>query len=120
LEKVSEIHDTLTNLERVEASSPTFDVKNKEQLSRVALKKAFEKAEKRIKDECETFGIDRNLLQVSAWNARYGEDHEYGAVRAMSAMAAPASGRNSEPDFELNPGKAEITCSLSVSYAWKK
>lgn len=120
LEKVSEIHDKLTSLERVEAASPTFDVKNKEDLSRSALKKAFQKSEKRFKDECEIFGLDRNLFQINSWNARYSEDNDNVGIGRSYALSASPAPSQQEPDFEINPGKAEITCSLAVSYAWKK
>ena len=120
LDRVNEIQDIVTNIDNVQVESPVFDVKNKADLSRVALKKAFEKVQKRFEDECTIFGLDRKDFKVASWGARYGEDQNYGAVRAMSAVASTKNSLvGAAPDISINPGKAEINCNLQITYAWK-
>jgi len=115
LDKVSKIHDSLTNITGVTVDEPTFDVKNKSELSTQALKKAFDKCQKRFESECKVLGKDPKAYTVGSWTVRYSEDEKYRsrAVRTMTANAALEENSNA---IEIHAGKAEVTCDISISY----
>lgn len=118
LDKVSKIHDSLTNINGVQANEPTFDVKNKSSLSKEAFKVAFDKCQDRFASECAVLGKDPNDFEVGSWNVHYSEDDRRGVgIRTMSANVAYEA---AESPIEIHAGKAEVTCRLSVSYVPKK
>lgn len=116
LEKVSEIHDQLTNIPYVQAPAPTFDVKNKTELSREAFKNAFLKCQDRFQSECQTLGKKFELYEVGSWGAHYSEDNNSADVRTMAVGAAMSPEPDLETPIEIKTGKAEVTCRISVSY----
>lgn len=116
LDKVSTIHDSLTNIEGVQANEPTFDVKNKGELSKEAFKAAFEKCQDRFRSECLVLGKDPERFEVGTWNVRYSEDDRGGGIRTLSV-------ENAMPDNEaiaIHSGKADVSCCLTVSYVLKR
>lgn len=116
LDMVSDVHDRLTNVEGTEAHSPTFDVTNKSELSTEALRNAFEQVQKRFENECEVLGKRSSDFEIDSWNVYYNEDR--GPVRAHSAMLESTPGA-SPAAIEINAGKAEIGCQLTVNYTRK-
>jgi uncharacterized protein YggE len=118
IDEVTNIQDMLTSMENVQVSPPSFDVKNKAELSNKALKLAFEKAQKRLAEQCEVLGVNVKNLEIVSWNVTYSEDRNNHHMEAMSFVGAGvrAAVNSPEPQFQINPGKAEVTCSLSVVY----
>lgn len=114
LDRVSAIHDSLTNIKDVQANAPTFDVKNKSTLSKQAFEAAYKKCQERFETECNILGKNPDKYSVGSWSVHYSEDDRHGGgVRTLSA-AAPMGGGGSP--IEIHSGKAEVTCSLTVNY----
>lgn len=119
LDKVSLIHDSLTNIEGVQANEPTFDVKNKSELSKEAFQNAFDKCKERFESECAVLGKSASSYTVGHWNVHYSEDDRHGGgVRTMS-MESAGFAADSDP-IEIHTGKAEVTCNLTVAFVPKK
>lgn len=117
LDKVSQIHDALTKVDGVAVDAPTFDVKNKTELSKQALEDAFKKCQARFESECIVLGKDPNQFEVGNWGVSYSEDHQRGPVRALSAVAEGMGGGDA---IAIESGKAEVTTRLQVSYIRKR
>lgn len=121
IDEVTNIQDALTSIDNLQVSPPTFDVKNKTELSNKALRLAFEKAQKRLGEQCEILGVSVKDLEIDSWSVSYSEDRNGHNAEAMSFVGAgrAAMSNSVEPQFQINPGKAEVTCSLNVVYGWK-
>lgn len=118
LDKVSQIHDALTNIEGVQANEPTFDIKDKSALSKQAFKNAYEKCKERFESECAVLGKNSGQYTVGRWNVHYSEDDRYnGGVRTMTANVG---GFADDDAIQIHAGKAEITCNLSIYFVKAK
>lgn len=120
LDKVSAIHDALTKIDNVAVHPPTFDVKDKSELSKLALKSAFSKCQDRFESECVILGKDPKQFEVGTWNVSYSEDNYRQPVRALSAMAEAPMGGGNEEAIAIESGKAEVTVRFQAHYVRKR
>lgn len=118
LDKVSAIHDALTNIEGVQAEAPTFDIKDKSALSKEAFEAAFDKCQDRFKSECAVLGKDVSRFEVGSWDVYYSEDRQDVGVRTLSAM------NNTMPEMDeaitIHSGKADVSCQLTVNFVHRR
>lgn len=132
LDKVSEVYDTLTDLDKVQVSHPTFSLKNKDRLNKKALKKAWDNVQARFEEECNVMGLDAGDFEVGTWEVTYSDsqrsDRVSKGVRAMAAgrvgsvrdelIESAAMGGGAEEDtlLSINPGNATVTVNLEIGY----
>lgn len=135
LDKVNEIFDILTSLEKVRVANPHFGLKpsQRERLSKKALKNAFAKAQERFESECEILGLNASDFEVSNWEVTYHDSQRGERVaRGMAARhygnavyegapiaAAFAAGGGGGGEIDLVSGLAEVVVNLEVGYAKK-
>ncbi len=133
LDRVNEVFDVLTSLEKVRVANPHFGLKpsQREKLGKKALKNAFTKAAERFATECEVLGLNPGDFEVSNWEATYHDSQRGERVtRAASArhtsnayyegaVAASAMGGGGGGEIDLVSGLAEVGVNLEVGYARK-
>ncbi len=131
LDRVNEVYDVLTSLDKVRVANPTFGLKpsQREKLSRKALKNAFEKVTERFKSECEILGLNPNDFEIVAWEPTYHDSQRgnnvAGAMRArhtsnaVAASYALAPSADDGGEIDLVAGLAEVVVNLEVGYARK-
>lgn len=136
LDKVNEIFDLLTSLEKVRVANPFFGLKpaQRERLSKKALKNAAAKAKERFEAECETLGLNPADFEVCSWEVTYHDSQRGERVaRAASARhygnayglesapiaAAAMGGGGGGGEIDLVSGLAEVNVNLEVGYARK-
>jgi uncharacterized protein YggE len=140
LDKVSEIYDALTNLDKVQVSHPWFSLKTLDRLNKKALKRAFDNVQLRFEEECTVMGLTASDFEVGTWEVNYSDSQRSESVganarrsamgggrpAAVAAMAMggeieSASGPLGDADgedtlLEINPGNATVTVNLEVGY----
>ena len=137
LDKVSEVYDVLTNLEKVQVAHPSFSLKNRDRLNKKALKRAFENVQARFEEECNVMGLNAADFEVGTWEVNYSDSRRsegVGARLGARALAAGAPvgavyspqlesasleiGADAEEDtlLEITPGNAIVTVNLEVGY----
>jgi len=135
LDKVNEIFDVLTSLDKVRVANPHFGLKpsQRERLSKKALKNAFAKAHERFETECEILGLSAADYEISNWEVTYHDSQRGERVaRAQSARAygnayfegavaaaAPMGGGGANGEIDLVSGLAEVNVNIEVGYARK-
>lgn len=130
IDRVNEVYDVLTSLDKVRVSNPTFGLKpaQRERLGKKALKNAFEKVTDRFRSECEILGLNPNDFEIVAWEPTYHDSQRgynvAGAMRARSASNAVAASYSLESadsggEIDLVAGLAEVVVNLEVGYARK-
>lgn len=118
LDKASIIMDLLTEVEKAQVDAPNFHHDNPESVYADAVQNARRNAERKFAEECNALGLSSDDFELVCWNihegARGGMHGKAQAIAtaAMTVEAAP------EP-VELEAGKAEISVTLSMSYAPK-
>lgn len=133
LDKVNEVFDVLTSLDKVRVANPYFGLKpsQRERLGKKALKNAFAKAYGRFEAECEVLGLNPSDFEISNWEATYHDSQRGERVahsmsarhvgngvypEAVIAAAAPAGG-GSSGEIDLVSGLAEVVVNLEIGYA---
>ncbi len=123
MDLVNKVYDILTSLEDVQVNSPSFKLKNLDELHKEGLKDAFAKAKVRLSQECQVLGIDESSLKIHSWNVNYSDNElarrtSAGVMRAMSAVGESysASASNQHDTLNLNPGKSTVNVNLSLQY----
>lgn len=139
LDKISEVYDALTNLDKVAVANPSFSLKNRDKLNKKALKKAFENVQSRFEEECNVLGLASSDFEVGTWEVSYSDSQRSDRVAKGVRVFAAASGRPGaapvgavmgaeiesaafggagEEDtlLEINPGNATVTVNLEVGY----
>jgi uncharacterized protein YggE len=132
LDRVNEVYDVLTSLDKVRVANPTFGLKpaQREKLSKKALKNAFEKVTERFKTECEILGLNPNDFEISAWEPTYHDSQRGNNVaRHMAARSASnavayslesaSSSADDGGEIDLVAGRAEVVVNLEVGYTRK-
>jgi len=135
LDKVNEVFDALTSLDKVRVGNPTFGLKpsQRERLGKKALKDASTKAAERFATECEVLGLNPNDFEIVSWEATYHDSQRSDRVThmaksarrtsnayyegAVAASAYAAGGGGGEID--LVSGQAEVNVNLEIGYARK-
>jgi len=117
MDKVSKVYDVLTSLDYISVAAPAYSLRNKEELEKKALEKAFKKVQSRFADECKVLGLDAAHFVISSWEATYSDSHRNKSVDNLIGSAYAASARGgSAPAFELVVGLATVEVNLEVRY----
>lgn len=134
LDKVSEVYDVLTNLDKVQVNHPSFSLKNRDRLNKKALKRAFENVQARFEEECNVMGLRIDDFEVGTWEVTYSDSQRsdrvakgvrafaagapIGAAMEESASFGAAGGGADDEDtlLEITPGNATVTVNLEVGY----
>lgn len=113
--QATKLHDALTSIDGAEADSPQFCVDKKDQmLENQAFEDAVSKVRTRFASQCQALGLKVADYELVTWSLGHDSGHRGGKMMAM-AEAAGGSG-----PVELEPGKAEHTVSITVTFARKR
>lgn len=114
VDRCSEVHDKLTEIEGVSAPSPTFKIKDLTKLHSKALRDAIRKRDARFKDECKALGLNPDDYIPDGHQASYDESESAGArPYALEAMAAGGPARS---PVKVKAGRSSVTVRLSTPY----
>jgi uncharacterized protein YggE len=125
LDRLAEIHDTLTSIEGAEVASPYFvlDPEAKEDLHRSAFQRAVTQANNRFADQCKLLGFDPADYEVASWSSRTGRD-THSNFKALSNFS-PTS--NDEDFFipvgdgraSVESGESKVQVHLTLNFTRK-
>lgn len=116
VDKATKLHDALTSIDGAEAESPQFCIDKSAEIEDAAFKAAMDDAKRRFAAQCRAAGLDPNGFELATWSL--GSDPGYRGGKMM-AMAAALSDEAGGGAVELEPGKAEQTTTVSVTFVRK-
>lgn len=133
LDKVNDIFDVLTSLDKVRVANPHFGLKpsQRERLGKKALKNAAANVKARFESECEILGLNAADFEICSWETTYHDSQRgervgrHMAARAYSnavfegAPIAAAAGGGGGGEIDLVSGLAEVVVNVEVGYARK-
>ena len=109
----SKFHDALTSIPGVTAQSPQFCVDKALDLEKTAFEDGVATAKKRFEYQCRALGLNPSNYTIGTWSMH--EDRGYRG-KVMAAMSAESAGGG---PVELEPGKAEHTVNVNVTFVRK-
>jgi uncharacterized protein YggE len=116
VDRVSEVHDQLTEIVGVSADTPNFKVKNLTKLHSKALRDARSKRDARFKDECAAFGLNPDDYCMDSYLPSYDESESAGPEAFGARVAMAASGGSARSPVKVKAGRSTVTVRLQTSY----
>ncbi len=123
---VNDLYDALIGVESegLTVHSPSFKVKNIDELHQIALKDAWARVRSRFNSECSVLGLKSASYVIEGYSVRYDESkaaedglESTGGARMYAAAASPmGGGGGGSRQLEINSGKANIRATLTVAF----
>jgi len=110
---LAELQDELTNIANIEVEEPKLHLApaTKEKMQETAFARAFEKAQRRLKHECEVLGFNTQDYSISSYNTDYKQNYR----EELTADVATSS----NDVLEFHAGAALVCVELTVYYRHK-
>jgi uncharacterized protein YggE len=100
------LHDALTSIDGVEASTPVFNVEDGPEVQKVAFQDAYSKANEQFRDQCDVLGLTRGDYKLKSWSI---EDNRGGGGKMLSLSEGPSI-------VEVEPGKAVLEVKVNFAF----